>query len=115
MGISLLVLLDFFGYLNEPWDHTVWYYSIPATIKIGNKHFDKELTAKFTGLKKLFERSMVFKPFEFKLTKFDCILLLSFFLQGFQYFSSLSELHYLQVVLFIEIWTIVINMLYNNL
>ena len=23
----------FFWYLDEPWDHAVWYYSIPATIK----------------------------------------------------------------------------------
>jgi hypothetical protein len=24
----------FFWFLDEPWDHAVWYYSIPATIKI---------------------------------------------------------------------------------
>jgi hypothetical protein len=35
--------------------------------------------------------------------------------QGFQYFSSLPVLHYLQVVLFIKIWTIFMNILYNTL
>jgi hypothetical protein len=35
--------------------------------------------------------------------------------QGFQYFSSLPVLHYLQVVLFIKIWTIFMNILHNTL
>jgi hypothetical protein len=35
--------------------------------------------------------------------------------QGFQYFSSLPVLHYLQAVLFIKIWTIFMNILYNTL
>jgi hypothetical protein len=34
--------------------------------------------------------------------------------QGFQYFSSLPVLHYLQAVLFIKIWKIFINILYNK-
>jgi len=34
---------------------------------------------------------------------------------GFQYFSSLPVLHYLQTVLFIKIWTIFMNILYNTL
>ena len=33
--------------------------------------------------------------------------------QSFQYFSSVSVLHYLQVVLSIKIWTIFMNILYN--
>ena len=28
----------FLGFLDEPWDHAVCYYSIPATIKIIKKH-----------------------------------------------------------------------------
>jgi len=35
--------------------------------------------------------------------------------QGFQYFSSLPVLHYLQAVLLIKICTIFMNILYNNL
>ena len=35
--------------------------------------------------------------------------------QGFKYFSSISVLHYLQVVLFIEICTFFMNILYNTL
>ena len=35
--------------------------------------------------------------------------------QGFQYFSSVPVLHYLQVVLYIKIWTIFMNILYNTL
>jgi hypothetical protein len=37
-------------------------------------------------------------------------------IQGFQYFSSLPVLHYLQAVLFIKIanWTIFMNILYNT-
>jgi hypothetical protein len=35
--------------------------------------------------------------------------------QDFQYFSSLPVLHYLQVVLFIKIGTIFMNILYNSL
>jgi len=35
--------------------------------------------------------------------------------EGFQLFSSLQVLHYLQVVLLIKIWTIVVNILYNTL
>ena len=35
--------------------------------------------------------------------------------RGFQYFSSLPVLHYLQAVLFIKIWTIFMNILHNTL
>jgi len=35
--------------------------------------FDDELTAKLTGLKRQFERSMVFEAFEFELAKCHCI------------------------------------------
>jgi hypothetical protein len=35
--------------------------------------------------------------------------------QGFQYFSSLPVLHFLQVVLFIKIWTFFMYILYNSL
>jgi hypothetical protein len=35
--------------------------------------------------------------------------------EGFQYFSSLSVLHYLHAVLFIKIWTFFMNILYNSL
>ena len=37
------------------------------------------------------------------------------FIQGFQYFSSVPVLHYLQVVVFIKILAIFINILYNTL
>ena len=36
-------------------------------------------------------------------------------IQGFQYFSNAPVLHYLQEVLFIKIWTIFMNILYNTL
>ena len=36
-------------------------------------------------------------------------------MRGFQYSSSVLVLHYLQAVLFIKIWTIVTNILYNTL
>jgi hypothetical protein len=35
--------------------------------------------------------------------------------EGFQYFSSVPVLHYLQAVLFIKIWTIFMNILYVTL
>ena len=35
---SSLVHFYFLGYLDEPWDHTVWYHSIPETNKIKNKN-----------------------------------------------------------------------------
>jgi hypothetical protein len=35
--------------------------------------------------------------------------------EDFQYFSNLPEVHYLQAVLFIKIWTISKNILYNTL
>ena len=37
--------------------------------------FNKELTAKWTGLKKQFKISIVFEPSEFALVMFDCIYL----------------------------------------
>ena len=36
-------------------------------------------------------------------------------LQGFQYFSSVPVLHYLQMVLFIKIWTFCMNIFCNTL
>ena len=34
--------------------------------------------------------------------------------QGFQHFSSVPARHYLQAVLFIKIWTVFMNILYNT-